>query len=205
MPTTADLRAGRPNQIVFVRSGDCRRIVWRSVEVLAPDLKGFRYLHHLVSHAGQDVHVMDLISTELVHHSGSGTAEPGLTPGFQSGLPILDDQAREAYRRRLAEVEEEIDDAESANDLGRLALAEHDRDHLVAELTRAFGLDGRPRSTGGDVERARGSVTRSLRYAVRRLRELQPDLGEYLDQHLRTGTYCSYRPDPVSPMTWDLG
>ena len=190
--------------ITFARTGECRRIVWGSTEILTPDLKGFRYLHQLLKRAGGEIHVMDLVSTEL-STTRPHSVEPGLTSGFQTGLPLLDDQARDAYRRRLAEVEEEIDDADAAHDLGRLALAESDREHLVAELTRAFGIDGRPRTVGDDVERARGSVTRSLRYALRRLRELQPELGEHLDQHVRTGTYCSYRPDPITPVTWELG
>lgn len=190
--------------ITFEQSGDCRRIVWDSVEILTPDLKGLRYLHQLLLHAGDEVHVMDLVSTEL-STAPPRWVEPDLTAGFEAGLPVLDDQARDAYRRRLIEVEEDIEDADAAHDLGRLAQAECDRDYLVAELTRAFGLDGRPRTVGGDVERARGSVTRSLRYALRRLRELQPELGEHFDQHVRTGTYCSYRPDPMNPVTWELG
>ncbi len=86
-----------------------------------------------------------------------------------------------------------------------LARAESDREHLIAELSRAFGLDGRPRVAGGDVERARGSVTRTLRYALRRLSQLHPELGEHLNQHIRTGTYCSYQPDALHPLTWDFG
>ncbi len=196
--------ANDPSTITFARIGDCRRIVWGSVEVLAPELLGFRYLQHLVHRAGEEVHVLDLVAAELGSTGGSASTQ-GLTSGFRSGLPILDDQARDSYRRRLAEVEEEIDDADAAHDLGRLEQADSDREHLIAELTRAFGLDGRPRTAGGDVERARGSVTRTLRYALRRLGDLHPELGEYLDQHIRTGTYCSYRPDPLNPLTWDLG
>lgn len=193
-----------PDTVTFARVADCRRIVWRSAEVLVPDLLGFRYLQHLLSRAGEEVHVMDLVSTELPA-PGAASIERGMSTGHQSGLLAIDKQARDAYRRRLAEVEEEIDDAEAAHDLGRLAQAESDRSHLVTELTRAYGLDGRPRTTGGSVERARGSVARSLRYSVRRLSELLPDLGEHLDQHIQTGTYCSYRSDPLHPLHWEFG
>ncbi len=193
-----------PNTVTFERIGECRRVVWRSVEVLAPELLGFRYLQHLVERPGQDVGVMDLVSSELATSTPS-PPEPGLSSHFGTGLPLSDEQARDAYRRRLAEVEEEIDDADASHDLGRLERAESDREHLIAELSRAFGLDGRPRATGGDVERARGSVTRTLRYALRRLVQLHPELGEHLNQHIRTGTYCSYQPDALHPLTWDFG
>ena len=56
----------------------------------------------------------------------------------EPGLPLIDDQARAAYRRRLVEVEEDIEDARLMDDLGRLELAERDRDYLLAELGSAL-------------------------------------------------------------------
>ncbi len=193
-----------PSSVTFERVGECRRVVWRSVEVLAPELRGFRYLQCLIERSGQDVSVTDLVSSELAT-SRVSPPQPGLSPQFGAGLPLSDEQARDAYRRRLIEVEEEIDDADASHDLGRLERAESDREHLIAELSRAFGLDGRPRIAGGDVERARGSVTRTLRYALGRLSQFHPELGEHLNQHIRTGTYCSYQPDALHPLTWDFG
>jgi hypothetical protein len=90
------------------------------------------------------------------------------------------------------------------NDLGRLALAERDRDDLMAELGHAVGLSGRLRTVGGTAERARTSVTRSLRYALSRLAEQHADLGAHLDRAVRTGMYCSYQPDPIAPVRWEL-
>jgi hypothetical protein len=55
-----------------------------------------------------------------------GTSDVGV------GLPVLDDEARDAYRRRLAEVDDDIEEAERMNDLGRLELAKRDRDYLIA-------------------------------------------------------------------------
>jgi hypothetical protein len=132
------------------------------------------------------------------------TVDGGGAPDRGEGLPVIDDQARAAYRRRLAEVDEDIEDAIRMNDLGRRELAERDRDFLVAELSRAVGLGGRARLTDGTAQRARMSVTRTLRYALSRLAEHQPDLGAHLDRAVRTGTYCAYVPDPLTPMSWEL-
>lgn len=169
-----------------------------------PDLKGFRYLDVLLRRAGAEVDVMDLIASGLETATARGRAEPGLSVGYGSGLPVLDEQVRDAYRRRLAEVDEDIENAEADHDLGRLSLAEHDREHLVAELARAFGIDGQSRTVGGDVERARGSITRSLRYSFKRLGALQPELAAHLDRSVSTGVYCCYRPDLLNPVTWAL-
>ncbi|MEQ1702722.1 MAG: hypothetical protein ABMA25_21650, partial [Ilumatobacteraceae bacterium] len=99
-------------------------------------------------------------------------------------------------------VEDDIDDAVTMNDPGRRALAERDREYLLAELRRAVGLGGKPRSTGGSPERARTAVTRSIRYALARLAEHHPVAAAHLEQHVSTGTYCSYTPDSIAPTTW---
>jgi hypothetical protein len=59
--------------------------------------------------------------------------------------PLLDARAKEAYRRRLAEIEEDIADATSMADLARIAQAKAEREFLVRELSRAVGLGGRDR------------------------------------------------------------
>ena len=35
-----------------------------------------------------------------------------------------------------------------------------------------------------------------------RLAEHHPVAAAHLDQHLRTGTYCCYSPDPIAPVEW---
>lgn len=96
------------------------------------------------------------------------------------------------------------DEATALGDTERVALAEADRDYLVRELARAVGLGGRHRVAGSTSERARASVTRALRYAVSRIGEHHRSLGDHLEQTLRTGTYCSYVPDPRLPTTWEI-
>ena len=192
----------------FVRAGDRWRVTFRDVEVVVADLKGFRYLARLLAEPGREFHVLDLVALE---HPGSrapagvrDAAGTGVRRGPDLGLPVLDEQAKAAYRRRVLEVEEDIDEATTANDLARLALAERDRDFLLAELARAVGLHGHDREVGGSTERARMSVTRSLRYALRRLVEVHPELGQHLDRHVHTGTCASYLPDPLTPIAWDV-
>lgn len=119
-------------------------------------------------------------------------------------MPALDRTALEAYRRRLVDVEEDIDEATQLNDLGRLAKAEADREYLMREVTRAAGLGGRMRTVAGSSERARTSVARSLRYALAELTSRHPQVAEHLRTSVRTGTYCSYQPDPYAQVDWSL-
>lgn len=199
-PTDADRSTA-----TFTCDGDTRTVCFGGRTVLVRDLKGLRYLARLLAEPGREFHVLDLVAVE------NGTL-PVDRPGAASeldgeagaGLPVIDAQAREAYRRRLAEVDEDIEDAARMNDVGRLELAQRDRDYLVAELTQAVGLGGRHRAVGSTAERARTSVARSLRYALRRLAAHHPTLATHLEQAVRTGTYCSYTPDPLAPIEWEV-
>ena len=180
---------GPATQAALIRRGDHWEVEFRGRTAMLADLKGIGYLARLLAQPGRELHVLDL--------AVSGTDEVG--------MPVLDEEAKASYRRRLAEVEDDIAEAERNHDDARRELAERDRDYLVAELSAAVGLSGRARTTGGTAERARGAVTRSLRYALSRLEEQHPDLGAHLSRTVRTGAFCSYQPDSLAPIGWRLG
>ena len=117
---------------------------------------------------------------------------------------MLDARAKDAYRRRLAEIEDDIEQARAFGDSERAAQADAERDFLVQELSRAVGLGGHDRRAASTSERARVSVTRAIRQAIARIGKHHPELGEHLDRTIRTGTYCAYAPDPRAPPTWEL-
>ena len=177
---------------VFVREGSQRRIRFLDTDLTVPDLKGYRYLERLLTTPGREWHVLDLITAEQGSPSGP----------VEAGMPVLDEEARAAYRRRLVDVEQDIEEATLMNDVGRMELAQRDRDYLVAELAAAFGLGGRGRLVNGSSERARTSVARCLRYAIGRLAEHSADLAAHLEGTLHMGTFCSYRSDPLAAIEW---
>jgi len=115
---------------------------------------------------------------------------------------MLDSRAKDAYRRRLAEIEDDIEQASAIGDTERAAQADAEREFLVRELARAFGLGGRERRAASASERARAGVTRAVRHAITRIGEHHPQLGEHLDRTIRTGTCCAYRPDPRDSAGW---
>jgi hypothetical protein len=75
---------------------------------------------------------------------------------------------------------------------------------LVHELSAALGLGGRDRAAASASERARVSVTRAIRSALDRIGRQDPTLGDHFEATIRTGTFCSYVPDPRIPITWRL-
>lgn len=190
----------------FTRDGDTRTVCFGDLTVPMRDLKGFHYLERLLADPGRELAVLDLAGAE------TGWLPTGPTVGHDdvvvrsggvgAGLVMFDDEARRAHRRRLADVDEDIEEPTQIHDVRRLELAEADREHLIAELSRAVGLGGCARTTGGAAERARTSVTRSLRYALGRLDDHHPALAAHLDRCVHTGTDCRYAPDPLTPIEW---
>jgi hypothetical protein len=124
-----------------------------------------------------------------------GPAESRLVPDAGNAGELLDRRAKEAYRRRLTEIDEDIEEARTMGDVERAAQGDAERECLLRELARAVGLGGRDRRAGSASERARSAVTRAIRQALARLREHNPSLGEHLDRTIRTGTCCAYMPD----------
>ena len=189
----ADEPASPGRHAVFRSEGDTRTVGWGTATVVVRDLKGFRYIARLLAEPGREFHAAQLVRLETAGEP-SGTIE--------TGFVVLDDAAKESYRRRLTEIDDDIADARADNDLGRVELAELDREYIVAELRRATGFGGRNRVALDDAERARVSATRSIRYALDRLGEHSPDVASHLHQHVRTGTYLCYEPDALRPVDW---
>jgi hypothetical protein len=103
-------------------------------------------------------------------------------------------ERRDARRRRVEELEDQLDEAERLGDRGRASRAREELETVAEQLASAVGLGGRDRKAASNVERARVNVQRRLKDAIRRIAEHDAALGRYLDATVRTGTYCVYRP-----------
>jgi hypothetical protein len=185
----------QPN--VFRREGDYWRVTFDGHTARLRDTKGLRYLTRLLAEPGLAVHVLELVASEhgqtMREARDEGWSESVVPVGGDAG-ELLDARAKDAYRRRLAEIDEDMEDARAVGDSEREAQADAERVFLARELSRAVGLGGRDRRAGSAAERARASVTQAVRAALRRIHEHHPALGRHLDRTIRTGAYCTYLP-----------
>jgi hypothetical protein len=193
-----------PDVNVFRREGDYWTVTFAGRTTRVRNLKGIRYLARLLADPGRDFHVLELVAAES---GGLAAAESSRAGALSHAYPgdagaMLDARAKDAYRRRLAEIEDDIEQAHAFGDDARAAQAGAEHDFLVREISRAVGLGGRDRRAASTSERARVSVTRALRQAIARIGEHHPELVAHLDRTIRTGTYCSYVPEPGTPATW---
>jgi predicted ATPase/class 3 adenylate cyclase len=151
------------------------------------DMKGLHHLARLLAQPGREVHVLDL--------AGGSAEDAG---------PVLDEQAKREYRRRVRDLQDEIDEAETWNDPERATRAQLELDALTRQLAAAVGVGGRDRPSASSAERARVSVRKAIAKAVAQIAEHDADLGLLLSTTVKTGSYCSYSPDPRLPVEWSL-
>jgi hypothetical protein len=166
------------------RVGDMWQASYRGRVAYLRDAKGLHDLAALLDRPGVDVPALDLAAP------GETVVEPAT-----SDAAVLDRTALTAYRRRLAELDDELAVANATADLGRRTRASEEREHLLTQLRRATRPGGRLRPLGTPAaERARKAVTARIRDAIRHIAAVLPDLGTHLDRTVRTGTTCRYDP-----------
>lgn len=181
--------APEPTQVsVFRREGEFWTLEHGGELARLHHCRGLLHLSRLLAQPGQPVHVLDLV------HAAEGGA--GVAVADPSMGAVLDPSAKSAYRRRLSELDEEVEDARSCADPARIERATAEREFVLLELSRALGLGGRDRTTGSAAERARVAVTKSVRAAMSRIDAHHASLGDHLRMCVRTGTFCCYSADP---------
>jgi tetratricopeptide (TPR) repeat protein len=124
--------------------------------------------------------------------------------GLGDAGEMLDEQAKSAYRQRLSELREELEEAKEFGNTERAEKAEAEIDALISELSRAVGLGGRDRRAGSASDRARQTITKTIKSVLERIAQNDAALGNIISRCIRTGTFCSYQPDPVSPIAWEF-
>ena len=143
--------------------------------------KGVELLARLVGEPNREIHVLDLLGSE-----GADAGDAG---------EVLDKDARAAYKKRIIELREALEEAEQWHDAARAERMRDELEALEAELVRAAGLGGRERRVGRAAERARINVQRRIADALKRITEIDAGLGKHLSSAIRTGVYCSYAPE----------
>ncbi len=149
------------------REGDYWALRFRGREARLRHAKGLGYLAVLLEHPGTDIHVFEIVAAA----DGAAPREPSAITERGEDLraddaagagPALDAHAKAAYRARVEELREELEEARAWTDLERAARAQEELDFIARELARALGLGGRDRPMASQAERARQNVGRAI-------------------------------------------
>jgi tetratricopeptide (TPR) repeat protein len=219
-PTSNDRsRGGSGVDNLFRREGDIWTITYEGQTLRLRDFKGLSYIARLLEHPGEEFHAASLVTGVAVANGpedsearaelGAMTREQLAERNLRAGAPedageMLDAQAKAEYGRKLEELREELDEAKELGNPERIAKAEDEIEALSHELSRAIGRGGRHRRTGSTSERARLSVTSAIKVAIERVARKHARLAAHLSSTIRTGMFCSYRPDPQRDPVWHL-
>jgi hypothetical protein len=193
-----------PAESVLRREGQYWTIAYGGRTARLHDLRGLHYIADLLASPGREFHALDLLTA----HTGAGSREIGAheLDGVSSAIrdPILDARAKEEYRRRLRDLAEELEEARSWHDTARVSKLEAEVEAISDELRRSVGLGGRDRQMLSPAERARVSVTKAIKAAIRTVEHECPAMGAHLEAAIRTGRFCSYAPPGQAPPRWVL-
>ena len=220
MPPAEPIPRGQTG--IFRKDGEFWTVGFAQRLIHLRDSKGLSYIVTLLRSPNTEFHVLDLIAAgtagvqastpaadEFARGSGIGRIDEGQSPGVHQGLgdagELLDDKTKVAYRRRLTELREDLDEAKQRSDLEGAAAAEGEIDALTRELSRAIGWGGRSRRAASATERARVSVTKAIKYTIDKVDQNDPSLARMLVQTINTGTFCAYNPGTLEPVQWDFG
>jgi hypothetical protein len=195
-----------PSRNVFRLEGEYWTVTFEGRVARLKNSKGLHDIAYLLSHPAREIHAADLMGAHGTRdpcRGGPSTArvrpeqlaELGLSHVESWKEAVIDSRAREQYRSRIEDLQEELEEAEEANNLERASKAKAELDFLAAQLASAYGMGGQVRKTADPGERARRAVGQRIRRDLARIEKALPTLGNHLLQSIRTGVFCSYRPD----------
>jgi predicted ATPase len=192
--------APAPAAEVFRREGELWLLSYAGIDAHLPDLKGLHDIARMLGSPGEEIHCLELAAA-AAGGTARTAADEGLGVQGHAG-ELLDERGRAEFKRRIADLREQVELAEAAGDSVRAERAQEELDGVTEALAAAFGLGGRARRAGDPAERARSAVTWRIRSAVSKVQAAHPELGAHLRSSVRTGTFCSYQPE--RPLRWSL-
>jgi hypothetical protein len=220
VPEEPAAAAGPVGRGLFCKEGDYWTVGYGEKVFRLKDCLGLSFIACLVRHPGTEFHVLDLGDGAPGRELARDQAKPSSAAlstnpeeleaagihvgGLGDAGELLDEQAKAAYKARLGELREELEEAKEFGQVERAAKVEEEIDALGAELSRGIGLGGRHRRAASATERARQRAKKNIKTAIGRIARHDPELGRMFSRCVRTGIYCSYIPDPRFQVTWQF-
>jgi hypothetical protein len=88
------------------------------------------------------------------------------------------------------------------NDYQQSQVLQKEYDDILDMLSSSVGLNGRTRKSNDTIEKVRSAVTWRIRDSIKKIASIHPSLGKHLSNSIKTGIFCSYRPE--KNISWSL-
>lgn len=164
----------------FNIAGNVWEISFKGTSAIFKDAKGLHDIHTLLKQPNKEFHCLDLMQSAIQETSNEIT---------------IDNKAKAEYHLRVKAIQEEIEEAESFNQIERIAILREEYDSILEHLSQSLGLAGKTRKVSSTLEKARSAVTWRIRSSIKKMETIHPDLATHLSKSIKTGNYCSYKPE----------
>jgi hypothetical protein len=175
---------------VFKRQNQTWVIKFAGEMTFMQDGRGLLYIARLLAEPKRDIPAVSLVMA-------ASDIDPRIAAG--SSGPMLDDRARDEYKSRYIELQEELAEARTNNDLGRIPQLQTELHAIGAELARATGLGGRKRERT-DAERMKRAASMAVSRAMKSVEAAHTALGRHLQASIAPGV--TFRYDPERETLW---
>lgn len=163
----------------FIKELATWKITYDGTTIQAVEVKGLYDIQKLLKQPGQLFHCAELMGSTLE----------------DTGEKLIDEKARKQYQRKILELQAELEEAEQFSNFEQIEKLHEDYDQLVEHLSSTLNLNRKIRETGGTIDKARSAVTWRIRSAIAKIEQNHPLLGAHLSNAIKTGTFCTYKPD----------
>ena len=174
----------QPHENVFRRAGAVWVLRFSGIGANVRHTKGMLYLAALLDSPNEDIRAVDLCGFA---NSQSQRLE-------QLGVEASDRQTSLDLRRGRRSIEAELERALSENAHGKVAELRSKLAAIDAQWRRDFGLHGKVRVNRDVGDRARQTVQKSIKVALKNISDAHALLHAHIEDAISTGFSCAYRP-----------
>ncbi|WP_299553955.1 hypothetical protein [Seonamhaeicola sp.] len=168
------------NKNAFLLKGNVWEMTYQGQELVLKDAKGYHDIHKLLANPNKEFHCLDLMEAAVDESNNTSS---------------IDNKAKAAYQKRIKELQEDIAEAEALNQMEHIEKLREEYDSILEHLSQSLGLSGKTRKVGSTIEKARSAVTWRIRSSIKKIQKVHPELATHLSKSIKTGTYCSYKPE----------
>jgi hypothetical protein len=179
-------------------------------------LKGFDYIHYLLSNPNREFHVIELVHkinktlpTEDIYNgvnkdeTKQQLIEEGLTSSLSGATDdMMSNVAIKNCHDSLKELRRKLEDAIELNNEDEAVKLNVDIEEINMQLKKIRGRHGRTRKFADPAEKARKSVSKAYNDSLRKIKDDHPTLWKYLKKTITIGIYSSYKPE--NSILWNL-
>ncbi len=160
--TAAAITAALPRAGALRKEGDYWTVSFGCSAEQIKESRGLVYLSHLLRHPRRAFLAVELVElapgTGGSFQSNDGLESYGIGPSLSSSAePMMDAQANSACRQRLADLHDDLAEAESRNDLGRVEWLRNEVEQLLSLWGKSLGLGGRARPLSPSASLGQGA------------------------------------------------